>query len=533
MRHPRARVWLDVLRALGLGLSAGVLSFFIALPVHEWLMSRLGYTGCCLANSLLVALFIALFTSLAAGLRRARARAESERDSGEAQLRALLDNLGDAAVIHRPGGACLEVNRAACETLGYSREELLRMGIPGLVDTSGWDMPQMTAQMLREGRLQAETTWRTREGAALPIEVLTTPITYRGESVLLSVARDLTERNRAEAYGEMGREVLQILNEPGDLQGSIQRVLAALKTRTGFDAVGIRLQDGEDFPYFAQEGFSREFLLTEDTLIGQAAEGGVCRGKDGNVSLECTCGLVLSGQTDPASPLFTPGGSFWTNDSFPLLALPPSEDPRLNPRNQCIYQGYASMALVPIRDQDRIVGLIQLNDRRQGRFTLDTVELLEGIASHLGAALRRRQAEEELRRALARSEGILATSMDGFFVLGTDGRLQDCNPAYCDLLGYTREELLSLSLTDLEADESPEQTAAHVEAVAAQGYDRFETMQRRQDGSLVPLEISTTFMPTEEGGQFVCFARDITKRRADEAALRANLEFLNTLFDTI
>ncbi len=60
-------------------------------------------------------------------------------------------------------------------------------------------------------------------------------------------------------------------------------------------------------------------------LAERGADGGVCRGKDGNVSLECTCGLVISGKTDPANPLFTPGGSCWTNDSFPLLDIPPGD----------------------------------------------------------------------------------------------------------------------------------------------------------------------------------------------------------------
>jgi len=212
--------------------------------------------------------------------------------------------------------------------------------------------------------------------------------------------RDITERKLAEAYREMGRDVLQLLNEPGDVRASIQRVLAALKTRTGFDAVGIRLQDGDDFPYFAQEGFPEDFLLTENTLTERGADGGVCRDNDGNVSLECTCGLIICGKTDPANPLFTPGGSFLTNDSFPLLDIPPGEDPRRHPRNQCIHHGYASVALVPIRNKHRNVGLIQLNDRRKGCFTLERVELLEGIGLHIGAALMRKQAEEALRERI-------------------------------------------------------------------------------------------------------------------------------------
>jgi PAS domain S-box-containing protein len=206
---------------------------------------------------------------------------------------------------------------------------------------------------------------------------------------------DISDRKLAEIYGDIGREVLQILNEPGDIQDSLQRILSTLKTRTEFDAVGIRLQDKDDFPYVYQEGFSEDFLLTENTLIERAVDGGICRDKDGCVKLECTCGLVICDKSDPASPFFTAGGSFWTNDSSPLLNIPPSEDPRLNPRNECIHQGYASVALIPIRDKNRIIGLIQLNDRQKGRFSLNRVKMLEGIASHIGAALMRKKAEQD------------------------------------------------------------------------------------------------------------------------------------------
>ncbi len=92
-----------------------------------------------------------------------------------------------------------------------------------------------------------------------------------------------------------------------------------------------------------------------------------------------------------------------TNDSFPLLDLPPGEDPRLHPCNNCIHKGYASVALVPIRSKDKIVGLIQMNDRRKGCFTFDAIERFEGIALNIGEALIRKQVETELLEATAKA----------------------------------------------------------------------------------------------------------------------------------
>jgi PAS domain S-box-containing protein len=321
-------------------------------------------------------------------------------------------------------------NTGAERMLGYTAEEMVGYQTPVIfhlvaeiiahgkklsaefgVPVDGFEV--FVARARRGGYEEREWTYVRKDGSHLTVNLTVTAVRDSDNQItgLLGVALDITERKRAELYREIGREVLQILNEPWDLQVSIQHIIAALKTRTGFDAAGIRLQAGEDFPYFAQEGFSRNFLLTENTLLEHAPDGGVCRDKDGNVNLECTCGLVISGKTDPALPIFTRGGSFWTGDSLPLLDLPAEQDPRLHPRNQCIHDGYASVALIPIRNKDRIVGLLHLNDRRKGCFTLETVELLEGIAAHIGAALMRKQSEEMLRETNRQLEAATARAV--------------------------------------------------------------------------------------------------------------------------
>jgi PAS domain S-box-containing protein len=324
----------------------------------------------------------------------------ADRKRAEKSLRTMVEMLEaapNAITVHDFNGKFLYANRKSIELHGYETDEFMALNLHDL------DVPESEAliaermQLIKEkGEASFEVAHIRKDGTTFPLDAFVKLVEWHGISAILSINTDITERKRTEAYREMGREVLQILNQPGDLQDSIQRVLAALKTRTGFDAAGIRLQDGDDFPYFVQKGFSKDFLLTENMLIERAADGGVCRDKDGNVSLECTCGLIISGKTDPTNPYFTQGGSCWTNDE----AGTPFQDTRLHPRDRCLHDGFQSVALVPIRNKDRIIGLIQLNDRRKGRFTLNAVEILEGIASHIGEALMRRRAESQREAAL-------------------------------------------------------------------------------------------------------------------------------------
>ena len=325
----------------------------------------------------------------------------------------------------------------------------------------------------------------------------------------------ITERKLAEAYREMGREVLQILNEPDEISPMIQNVLEALTVRTGFDAVGIRLQDGEDFPYFYQKGLTADFLQKETSLIERAADGGVCRDKAGNVSLECMCGLVLSGRTDPANPYFTPGGSFWTNDSFPLLVIPPGDDPRLNPRNQCIHQGYASVALVPIRNKERIVGLLQFNDRRQGRFTSARIELLEVIAAHLGGALNRKRAEEALRESESRYRSLVDNIPLGITLLDRDKRILTVNNTVATWFGHTPDWFAGHYC--FEVFEKRTDPCEHCPGLVYQETGKsvmVDTEGVRVDGSRFPVRVCVVPLSSPDGEitGYIEVVEDITKQ---------------------
>lgn len=300
---------------------------------------------------------------------------EALRNSEE-KHRILLEKSADAIFSCTSEGRYEYVNSAFAREAGRTVDGIVGQEVGEVLSAEGaaWCFAAL-AEVCRSGEEQVLEIHRWFSDANRCHLTTLTPIKDQGgrvTSVLFS-AKDITERKRMETYREMGREILQTLNQTEGLAPSIERTLDILKRRTGFDAVGIRLQEGDDYPYVAQQGFPQDFLLTENTLLGRTIDGGVCRDQNGNLALECTCGLVISGTIEANVPFFTGGGSFWTNDSLALLDIPPDQDPRFQPRNQCIHHNYASVALVPIRNQGRIIGLLHFNDRRKGCFTLKAV----------------------------------------------------------------------------------------------------------------------------------------------------------------
>jgi PAS domain S-box-containing protein len=158
----------------------------------------------------------------------------------------------------------------------------------------------------------------------------------------------------------------------------------------------------------------------------------------------------------------------------------------------------------PILDEyDRVTGIIEV--------TLDITE--------------RKQAEEKY-------QAIVKTALDSFGLHDLEGRFLEVNDSCCKMFGYTREELLKMSIPDIEVVENPEMLAQHFKKIMEQGYDRFETRHKRKDGQIINAEVSANYLDVE-GGRFFVFVRDINERKLAEQALRDSDEKLKRMFDSV
>ncbi|MHC4597035.1 MAG: PAS domain-containing protein, partial [Planctomycetota bacterium] len=214
---------------------------------------------------------------------------------------------------------------------------------------------------------------------------------------MVGIVQDITERKNVEARQRLAGRILESLSREVAGLEAIRDVVSLVKEFSGFEAVGIRLHEGDDFPYFETKGFSEGFVQAENYLCVRDKNGKQIYDSQGDRVLECMCGNVLSGRTDPTLPFFTEGGSFWTNSTTKLLASARAEDLQTPVRGHCNKAGYESVALIPLRSGDQIVGLLQLNDTRPGRFTTEMIRFLEEIGASIGIALARIGAEEDVK----------------------------------------------------------------------------------------------------------------------------------------
>ncbi|WP_257451369.1 sensor histidine kinase [Archangium lipolyticum] len=138
---------------------------------------------------------------------------------------------------------------------------------------------------------------------------------------------------------------------------------------------------------------------------------------------------------------------------------------------------------------------------------------LRGFAKMTRDITARRRAEETLRATTQRLQAILETAADGILTLDERGRIQSLNPATERIFGHPAEELLGRDIHQLVPGFHPR--TKHKPGTRG---TRREVRGRRQDGSLFPLELSTSEMRLPQGRFFTCITRDITARKCAEKA---------------
>jgi PAS domain S-box-containing protein len=352
--------------------------------------------------------------------------------------------------------------------------------------------------------------------------------------------KEVLERKKAERDKEMTINFLGLVNESHSTKELIKLTTAFFHKISGCEAVGIRIKRGDDYPYYETWGFPDKFVEMEKSLCSYDQKGEPLRDSNGDPVLECMCGNVIYGRFDPAKPFFTARGSFWANDTTRLLATTTDADRQAHTRNNCNGEGYESVALIALRSGGDRLGLLQFNDHKKGRFSLESITLWEGLADYLAVALAKFKAEESLTESQRQKEflaDILEASSQAFAVGYPDGKMGLMNAAFEDLTGYTAEELRSLDWAKTLTP--PEWSAGENDKLSELNRTgnpvRYNKEYIRKDGRRIPIELLVHVVKDEEGVPlfYYSFITDISERKLTEEEIKQQISRLKVLNDEL
>ncbi len=391
-------------------------------------------------------------------------------------------------------GKLIEVNSAFVRGSGYTREEAIGRST---LELNLWVEPGQRDEFVRRMQVDGKARdfvaeFRAKTGEVRTLLLNADVIHIEGPPCMVTVAIDITERQRREQVQAATYEISQAVLAGGDLGAlfkEMHRIIGGLMPARNF-YVALLNEDGSElsFPFFVDEhvagapprkpgnGFSEYVLFTGEPLLATADE---------LVRILAARGF------------------------YQKLDRPAAQ--RLG---------------APLRIGGRTIGVIALQDYENPQaFTEEDKRLLTFVADQMAAAVHRRGAEEALRRAELQYRGIFENALEGLYQTTPDGRFLKANPAMARMCGYDSPEELIRGMNDIghqlyvvrgrraEFLRRIEQCDALMD---------FESEMRRRDGSTVWVSESVRVVRDAQGkvSHFEGVAVDITQQREAEQALR-------------
>jgi PAS domain S-box-containing protein len=423
------------------------------------------------------------------GLRESLSRSEK-------RFRSLFSSAGDAIFIHDLEGHFLEVNPEACDRLGYSREELLDM-TPMDIDT-----PEFAAlvrarvkKMLSEDRILVETAHERRDGTVIPIELSSRVIEYEGEPAIISIARDITARKRAE-------EAL----------------------RRAHDELEVRVRDRT-----AELESANRALQTEVTERERAAQGLQVSEERLSLALEATSEGLWENN-------FGEKPDYFSGRMYTMLGYEPVDPVKgfqffrslLHPDDLGRFELACRRLDEPGNDDYAIEFRLKAKDG-SWRHVLSRGKCIE--RDDVGRAVRVLGTHTDITDRVRLEEAYRTSvehSLQGLAILQR-GRVVFANPAIARLTGYTVEELLSSSPEEIKAAVHAEDRERvwkmreeYLTGKAAPARHEFRLMRR--DGAVRWVEALTSRITYRGEPALQISYMDITERKKAEETVRRSLE---------
>jgi PAS domain S-box-containing protein len=329
-------------------------------------------------------------------------KGELSRQNNRIRMLSLaVDQSPSSVLITDANGTIEYVNPKFTTVSGYSPQEVL--GQNPRILKSGLTAAGTYAEMWRAiscgGVWQGELQNRKKNGETYWVSMIVSAL-HDDDGTLhyVAVREIISDRKIAEQEHQATIELLRIINASAGMQDLVSASALFFEDQSGCQAVGIRLREGEDYPYYQTKGFPRDFVIAENSLCLKNAAGLPESQGAGHAVLAGRCGSVIQGSFDPGMPFFTDQGSFWTNSTTELCSAAGDTYLQVCPRQRCLAEGFESLALIPLYVGSERLGVLQLCDKRKGVFTAQGIEQWERLTGYLAVALLKFRAEVALKQ---------------------------------------------------------------------------------------------------------------------------------------
>ena len=410
----------------------------------------------------------------------------------ELSYRNLFENHGSIMIIINPeNGDIVYANESAVEFYGYKKDTLQSMNISQLNAMSGEEVEAEMNKAREEEVNHFNFKHITADGTIKNVEVSSYPIETGRNNFLFSVINDVTEKVMIESRKKRNEYIFiafliisifiltyllyskkKILNKLHLKQRELANKEKLRKTYINADPVYTSLKD-EKFKYvFANKALCEFIGDTEDNILGK---------------------------TD-----------------FEVLK---EESKKIRKIDEQV-----------LKTMDTVESTEKLRDEiyKVTKFPVELINGEFGVGGYLNNITEKEEINRKLKENRKRLRSILETTQDGFWIVGENHKIIDVNDAYCKMSGYSRKEILTLTISDIEFLETPEDTKKRIEKIMKTGHDLFDTKHVKKDREIFDVEVSISLF-SKKPLEFICFFRDITEKKKSDDKIIEIKERLESL----
>ncbi|MFO7716077.1 PAS domain S-box protein, partial [Desulfosarcina sp.] len=314
---------------------------------------------------------------------------ENELRRSEAKFRGIFESAGDLIHLLDLDGSILLSNSAAMNHLGLPMTELRRRQLSDFVDAASRPRFQtLVKQVTETGRFNGECTVTGARGRSITTDCSAYPVLdSRGKIAFIVIfQRDISIRKQIEQKLRISYAFMKIANDNREIKGMLGQFIASIQAHTGCSACTMYLLNdhGDLVDAAAPHPDADDLGCRLDAPFLKTSRG--------------MCARVVNQDVDARLAWFTAFGSYFLAGGA-HAGDPAADGPKACPEKRCARLGYRSLALVPIRVGEQILGLIRIADTREGLLDHEMVERMETVSMHAGTAIRRLRAEDGLERA--------------------------------------------------------------------------------------------------------------------------------------
>jgi PAS domain S-box-containing protein len=196
--------------------------------------------------------------------------------------------------------------------------------------------------------------------------------------------------------------------------------------------------------------------------------------------------------------------------------FPEMDEARKEIHSRCLTGEVVKCEEDPLPRMDGIMDWV----RYELRPWYETEGCIGGVIFFSEVITERKQAEITLRDSEKKYRDLINNMNDTIFVIDYDTSILDVNNTATTVLGYSREELLSMKISDIDSNLTPEQIQQLAISMPIDKVQLFETVHRAKNGKTIPVEVSSSLVAYDGKTVIMSISRDITERKKAEEELR-------------